>query len=119
MDMQAQRFIVVACQEDVDEGRLIEVTVGEYQVLLGRTGQGYFAVENRCPHQGRPLSNGLIRNGQIICAFHGAKFDLDTGAARGPYTRCSLLTFDVRLRDGEIAVSDGPKRDVTAQIGAN
>lgn len=39
----------------------------------------YYAVDNRCPHMGYPMSEGSIRDGVLICHWHHWEFDLKTG----------------------------------------
>ncbi|XYI00208.1 Rieske 2Fe-2S domain-containing protein [Sorangium sp. So ce1128] len=38
------------------------------------------ALDDRCPHQGYPLSQGAVRGGVLTCAWHNWKFDIATGA---------------------------------------
>ncbi len=60
------------------------------------------AVANACPHEGNPLLEGDVLGATLVCAFHGWRFDLETGA-------CLLGERPVRLypveeRDGEVWV---------------
>jgi nitrite reductase (NADH) small subunit len=64
---------------DLDEGRaLVEVGGAEIAVFMveGRP----HALANACPHQGNPLLVGEVLGESLVCAFHGWKFDLATGA---------------------------------------
>ncbi|WP_437487570.1 Rieske (2Fe-2S) protein [Sorangium sp. So ce1014] len=38
------------------------------------------ALDDRCPHQGYPLSEGALRGGVLTCAWHNWKFDIASGA---------------------------------------
>ena len=38
------------------------------------------AVANACPHEGNPLIEGDVLGTTLVCAFHGWRFDLETGA---------------------------------------
>lgn len=50
---------------------------------------GYRAASNTCLHFGGPLE---CRNGRLVCQWHGAAFDLDTGAClKGPAPQGSKL----------------------------
>ena len=52
----------------------------------------YHVIENKCGHFGVPLSNGELRDNEIICAEHGISFDLDTGAVvNRPYENCDPI----------------------------
>jgi nitrite reductase/ring-hydroxylating ferredoxin subunit len=45
-----------------------------------REGDAVHAVDDRCPHQGYPLSQGCVRGGVLTCEWHNWKFELKTGA---------------------------------------
>ncbi len=45
-----------------------------------RKGKGVTVLDDRCPHQGRPLSMGIVEGGVLTCQFHNWRFDLATGA---------------------------------------
>ncbi len=58
----------------------------------------FYAVDNRCPHMGYPMSKGSIRDGVLICHWHHWEFDLKSGGcflASGD----DLKAFPVELRD--------------------
>src|SRR5258708_15855712 len=38
------------------------------------------ALNDVCPHQGAPLSEGAIEDGRVVCSWHGWSFDPETGA---------------------------------------
>lgn len=44
-----------------------------------RSGDAVHALDDRCPHQGYPLSQGSVRDGVLTCEWHNWKFDLQTG----------------------------------------
>jgi nitrite reductase/ring-hydroxylating ferredoxin subunit len=49
------------------------------RLVLVKTGGAVHALENRCPHLGVPLGRGKIENGEIVCPFHGSRFNVTTG----------------------------------------
>ena len=58
----------------------------------------FYAVDNRCPHMGYPMSKGSIRDGVLICHWHHWEFDLKSGGcflASGD----DLKAFPVESRD--------------------
>lgn len=77
-------------------------------VLICRSGDDFYAIENRCTHQFNPLEGGRIRNHHISCPVHGVRFDLRTGEPRGELARCAVPTFALRIRDGQIEIADQP-----------
>ena len=67
------------------------------QVLLVQTGGKLFAIANRCPHEGYPLSEGTLGAGCVLtCNWHNWKFDLASGEAL--IGRDPVRTYPVELR---------------------
>ena len=63
-----------------------------------RYGNKFYAVDNRCPHMGYPMSEGSVRDGVLICHWHHWEFDLKSGGcflASGD----DLKAFPVEVRD--------------------
>jgi nitrite reductase/ring-hydroxylating ferredoxin subunit len=73
------------------------------QVLVVAQENRVFAIANRCPHEGYPLSEGTIGPGCVLtCNWHNWKFDLASGAAL--VGRDPVRTYAVAERDGEIFI---------------
>lgn len=87
----------------------LAVNVSGWHILIARIGNDFHAVNDRCTHQAARLSDGKIRRGAIMCARHGALFDLVNGRCVGR-TYTDLRIFPVRVIDGiiEAAVPDEP-----------
>ena len=68
-------------------------------------GERFLAVENRCPHQGGPLSDGIVSGCTVICPLHAWKVRLDTGEVDRPAARPHCIqTFGTRVEDGIVMV---------------
>lgn len=98
-------FQRVAAVEDLVEGEARAIALDGAQVLVCRTREGVFAVENMCSHQMSPLEGGKIRGCFIFCPLHGARFDLRDGKPIGQITDQYLKTFAVRVEDGGVFVN--------------
>jgi len=73
------------------------------QVLLITHSGRLFAIANRCPHEGYPLSEGTLGPDCVLtCNWHNWKFDLATGEAL--VGRDPVRTYAVAERNGEILV---------------
>jgi anthranilate 1,2-dioxygenase ferredoxin component len=93
---------LIAEQDFPEEGKIAAKISGWY-VLVARTDDGLFAVNDRCTHQAALISNGRIRRGMIMCPLHGARFEVASGACVGGAYR-DLRTFSLRLENGMIEV---------------
>ena len=82
------------------EGRRVVVEDCRIAVFRQRDGS-LFAVEDRCPHQGAPLSEGILGAGQVICPYHAYRFNLATGECLNDGA-CSVRTYPAWEEDGEI-----------------
>jgi nitrite reductase (NADH) small subunit len=60
-----------------------------------------FALEDRCPHKGGPLSQGIVHGRKVTCPLHGWNIELDSGCAVAPDQGCAR-EFPVRLEDGRV-----------------
>ena len=81
-------------------------------VILYREGAQVRAWLNVCPHAGRPLdwAPGQFlksREGLLVCAVHGASFELIDGeCVAGPCRGQSLQRVEVVVRDGQVRQAD-------------
>ena len=92
---------------------------GKQIALFGRE-QGVLACNNRCPHEGYPLSEGSVDEHCVLtCNWHSWKFDLTTG--ENLYRGDKLRTYPVEVRGGDvwIDVSDPPPEVVRQDILTN
>jgi 3-phenylpropionate/trans-cinnamate dioxygenase ferredoxin subunit len=71
--------------------------------LVVRDGDGgLYALDGLCSHALLPLEGARVRRGHVLCPHHGARFELATGAAKGPPAYCGIRTWPVRESDGMI-----------------
>jgi nitrite reductase (NADH) small subunit len=73
-------------------------------VALFRTAMDeVFAIDDRCPHKGGPLSEGIVHGAQVTCPLHNWVFDLGTGQAQGADVG-RVATYATRLEEGRILI---------------
>jgi nitrite reductase (NADH) small subunit len=60
-----------------------------------------FALLDRCPHKGGPLSQGIVFGTSVACPLHNWTIGLDTGCARAP-DEGSTTRFAVKVVDGVV-----------------
>lgn len=88
---------------DLGEGDVRAVLVGGTMLCIGRAGQGYFALNDLCPHAAGSLSEGMIDDDQVVCPLHAYGFEIKTGHCPDDPS-CSIQTYEVRIEDGELQV---------------
>jgi nitrite reductase (NADH) small subunit len=72
------------------------------EVAIFRTADDrVFALLDRCPHKGGPLSQGIVFGDSVACPLHNWTIGLATGEAREPDHGCTAR-FAVKLTDGEV-----------------
>ena len=85
------------------EGR--GVKIGEYDLALFNLGDRFLATDNRCPHRGGPLCDGIVSGASVVCPLHAWKIDLESGAvARPAGGEGCVHTYQTRIEDGVVAV---------------
>ncbi|MGV3572671.1 MAG: nitrite reductase small subunit NirD [Ramlibacter sp.] len=60
-----------------------------------------FALLDRCPHKGGPLSQGIVFGTSVACPLHNWTIGLDDGCARGADEGCTPR-FACRVEDGRV-----------------
>jgi 3-phenylpropionate/trans-cinnamate dioxygenase ferredoxin subunit len=97
-------FVTVARLEDCEEGKPLQVWLGDRPLCLCRVGGEVFAISDTCTHREFSLSKGTVTGYAIQCPEHGARFDLRTGKVlRLPAVR-PVRTYPVRVVDGAVQV---------------
>jgi nitrite reductase (NADH) small subunit len=85
------------------EGRGIEFD--GHQIALFNLGDRFLAVENRCPHRGGPLSDGIVAGGVVVCPMHAWRVCLDDGSVVKPAgEKACVASYPVRVEDGVVCV---------------
>ena len=94
----------VASVEDLVDGQMMRVSLGDGDVLLARVDGRFFATEAACPHWGGPLPDGLLSGPRLLCPWHKATFDVRDGHLLEPPSLDPLATLTVRVEHGEVYV---------------
>jgi nitrite reductase/ring-hydroxylating ferredoxin subunit len=78
-----------------------------WRVAIFRRGDGFVAIDNRCPHRGGPVGAGPLEGDRLTCPWHGLTFDLPTGQCTEQPSQC-LTQLPLRVVDGQIQVDLNP-----------
>jgi nitrite reductase (NADH) small subunit len=111
--MNESRWVQVARAELIPprEGRSIQI--GDREIAIfnledpsTRLGAGGFlAVDNKCPHKGGPLCDGIVTGRSVVCPLHAWKINLESGAVERPGSAGACVqAYPVRVDDGIVAV---------------
>lgn len=116
------RFVVGPVSEFPPGTRKI-VRAGGREIGVFRYGGKFYAVRNRCPHQGAPLCRGFVLprvassapgsaevvDGPplIMCPWHGWQYDAETGKAWAPGDP-GARSYDIEVESGT-ALAEGPE----------
>ncbi|MBI4533406.1 MAG: non-heme iron oxygenase ferredoxin subunit [Candidatus Melainabacteria bacterium] len=100
----ASEYLKAAKVSDIHPGesRLIELS-GHKIALFNVEGQ-FYAIGNTCTHKGGPLSEGSVAQGLVQCPWHGAKFDLKTGANLAGPAQEPVPSYKVEIRGEDIYI---------------
>jgi nitrite reductase/ring-hydroxylating ferredoxin subunit len=113
---------VVASVDEIEPGGRKIVEVGDRSIGVFNVGGEFFALRNRCPHQGGPLCEGKQwgaltarvpgefeygREGEIIgCGWHGWEFDIRTGQSWCEPERLRVRAYQVSVEPGAAIVAE-------------
>ena len=101
---EPESFADVARGSDVPDGTMTRASAGDVDVLLARQQGRLCALAHPCAHMGGPLSEGTLKDGSVVCPWHGSEFALDDGhVINGPATQAQPC-FAVREEGGRIEV---------------
>jgi nitrite reductase (NADH) small subunit len=120
--MSTTRWIRIAPTESIPprEGRA--VIIGDREVALFNLGpstglgtgpstglegsERFLATDNRCPHQGGPLCDGIVTGASVVCPLHAWKVNLASGQVERPThgsDHC-VATYRTRVEDGVVLI---------------
>ncbi len=83
--------------------RCVSTPMGRVAVFRTAADEIY-TIEDRCPHKGGPLSQGIVHGSAVTCPLHNWVLSLETGTALGA-DEGEVRRFDIRL-EGEMILLD-------------
>lgn len=95
-------WIDIGALEDIPPqgARVVKTALG--CVAVFRTAEDQvFAMDDRCPHKGGPLSEGIVHGTSVTCPLHAWVFSLETGQAQGADSG-AVATYPARVSAGRI-----------------
>ena len=124
---------VVATVEEIPPGQRKIVEVSGRSIGIFNVSCEFFALRNRCPHQGGPLCLGpleglvqstgpgefiISRPGEVLrCPWHGWEFDIRTGQSWFDPARVRVRRYEVMVEPADIAGDDRTSRPPQREQG--
>ena len=96
----------------IDIGALADIPAQGARVVKTRFGcvaifrtadDQVFALDDRCPHKGGPLREGIVHGSSVTCPLHNWVFDMATGIAKGADDG-HINTYPVQIEAGRIVL---------------
>lgn len=78
--------------------RVVETAKGNIGIFR-TTDDEIFALRDKCPHKGGPLSQGIVHGKRVTCPLHNWKIELESGGAVAPDEGCAA-SYPVRIEAG-------------------
>src|SRR6266436_6987095 len=98
------KLLKIAKTEDVVPGQAAAFTIEGKKIALFNVEGTYYAIGDTCTHRGGPLSEGDVQGVKVTCPWHGANFDLRTGAVMGPPAQNGVPSYKVVVEGADIKV---------------
>lgn len=95
-------WIQIGKLEDIPRqgSRVVNTATGEIALFRSVDDQ-VFALDNKCPHKGGPLSQGIVHGKRVTCPLHNWVIELETGHAVAPDVGCAHR-HEVRVAHGAL-----------------
>jgi nitrite reductase (NADH) small subunit len=83
-------WIEIGALKDIPRlgSRVVRTSTGNIAVFRTESDE-VFALDDRCPHKGGPLSQGIVHNRRVTCPLHNFVIELDSGKAVAPDEGCT------------------------------
>ena len=103
----AEQLITVATTNEIPVGAFKPVEVQGKRLLICRTENGFYAVDDTCTHDDGPLEGGWLEGNAIECPRHGARFDVRTGQVLALPAAVPIQSYPVKVEGDDIKVQIG------------
>jgi NAD(P)H-dependent nitrite reductase small subunit len=98
------QFVKVATTDELAPGAGKQVQVNGKEIALFNLDGSFYAIDNTCTHRGGPLAEGFVEGEEVTCPWHGAQFNIKTGAVVGPPASQNVAKYNVRVQGNDVEV---------------
>lgn len=100
-------FVEVAHTADIPSGSRFWVEFEEETVVIFNVNDQYYAIADLCTHDDGPLEDGELRDYEVECPRHGARFDIRSGVALCLPATSAVPTYRVKV-EGDVIYVESP-----------
>ena len=97
-------YVAVATTDDLEPGEMLRVIVDNLPIAVYNIEGEFYATQDTCTHAESSLVEGDLYGDTVICALHGAEFNVKTGEALSFPATFPLRTFPVKVEGDHILV---------------
>ena len=97
-------FVKVATVQELPPGKAKQALVNGRTLAIFNVGGSFHAIDDTCPHRGASLWEGELNGREVICPWHGAGFDVTTGAHLCPPARSAVTAYKVQVVGEEVQI---------------
>ena len=90
---------------ELADGTSQQASVEGHPILLCRSGEEIFAIDDTCPHEDVSLSLGAFSEHTVRCPLHGSRFCVRTGKVLDPPADQDIATHRVEVIDDWVVVT--------------
>ena len=102
MTMMERPFVDIGAIVDIPvRGARVVKTARGCIAVFRTTENSAFALEDKCPHKGGPLSQGIVHGTSVTCPLHNWVISLETGEAQGADSG-RVPAIELRIENGRI-----------------
>ena len=115
----AAQWIPICRVEDIPVlgARRVQRADGPAVAVFRAADDHVFALLDRCPHKGGPLSQGIVFGHSVACPLHNWTIELDSGCARAPDEGCTTK-FAVQVQSGVVTLDADELRTLAIEATA-
>ena len=97
-----KNWIEVGSLDDIPvQGSRVVKTEGGDIAIFRTEGDEVFALQDKCPHKGGPLSQGIVHGKKVACPLHNWNIKLDGGDVVAPDEGCTA-SYPVKIEAGKV-----------------
>ena len=98
------KMVKVAQTDELSPGSGKIVEADGCRIALFNVEGTFYAMDNTCTHRGGPLGEGELNGDSVTCPWHGAHFNVKTGAVTQPPARTGVRSFPVKVEGSDVLV---------------